>query len=757
MIQNSFSSLLLKIFLLFLVLIYFSAISSAQAQCLPPEATVLSGSCDSCFMAVVQVSDPNDPVNGVLNLEFTSFRGDGGSGGIPVTGIPSVVTGTTTLNIGVGNVNNFGTVQITITNSCCETTGVSLTNFSRSNKNNSIISKGTIHNSVKYIGNSCNVSGIQSVLLEKLDGTALEVNPTPLGNEITVNGIKYGGGVRFFPDAISPLGKPQKLIVKAKLANPQANIPIYFRSFDVDDSSGLFNNATNTGQDNQGPVVRSDGIPTEGKFDGFANGATASAITDTDGVASAVFIVTMQPGDNFKIVATTNQTLVDNTPPALIVSGQQIINLTNNQHPLPQQPDTGQLATPSEAVTSQLITVWRYLHVEVDSMLAPLSPNVLAASPMQINYIKGNIEEIIIIPTQSNLFLQTFFTDQVLRDASFDLQKTPLGAGRFENGNLTIGQSFSTTVGGNGEKQAVTGPFVQQQIPQIPCQLINTNGNTIASSIIQMRKGNISRTSNIPNSFSLSSIPRGAAQYNGGRIVVGGISFTIGQINGNTVELDTTVQQPPFNLPFIIFDDDQIVAPSLSYPQDFQLMQTSDLAQENLFATTYIKPIFDLPSSTTPFRANINDGEELTSQISSGKDNFSTNNFWVVYVQAGWQAATPNDMDPDELSRGITLGQTPAASLVSLLGSVISLETTRDTAATFGQILPHITQNLLNKITTVHECGHQLGAPDRPLGTNGGIMEEIPLRDSRYMHLSTFAFFVDRDQKTIRTRMRPMR
>jgi hypothetical protein len=598
-----------------------------------------------------------------------------------------------------------------------------------------------------------NIPKVESVLFENLDGTALDKNPI-LGNEITVNGKKLGGGVRFFPDATTPLGQPQKLKVKAKITPAQKDVPIYFRSYDVGDSSGLFSNSANTGQDNQGPTVRNDGIPLEGKFDGFATNATVSAMTDTSGIASVTFIVTMQPGDNFKVVATTDQNLVNNMSP-LSISAQDILDSTNNNMPLPKHPDMGEPPVmPAKALTSQLLTVWRYVHVEVDSMPAPLAPNLTPASPMQINYIKGNIEEIVIIPIQNNLFLQTFFTDQVLRDSSFDLQTTPAGTGRFENGNLTIGQSFSTTIGGNGEKQAVTGPFTQQNIPTISCEVATKKGNKITSSVLQMRKAN--SMNNAPDLFQISSTLSSPGQYNGGTITVAGISFTIDKVKGDIVELDTKVQQPPFKLPSVIFDDDQKNTPSLSYSQDFQLMQTSDLPQDNLFASTYIKPVFDLSSSTSPqFKANLGTPEEVVAQISSSKDNFSTNNFWVVYIQAGWQAATINDMDPDELSRSIVFGQTPGQSIV--LGSVISLETTRDTAVTFGQMLPHITQSLLNKITTVHECGHQFNVPDRSINSNGGIMEEIPIRDPRFQNISTFTFFVLQDQQTIRTRIRPVR
>lgn len=68
------------------------------------------------------------------------------------------IVGSATLTITVGNRDNFGTVQITITNSCCESTGVSLTNFSRPNRTSPTISKSNIRSQVSYIGNTYQVA-----------------------------------------------------------------------------------------------------------------------------------------------------------------------------------------------------------------------------------------------------------------------------------------------------------------------------------------------------------------------------------------------------------------------------------------------------------------------------------------------------------------------------------------------------------------------------------------------------------------------
>lgn len=757
MIQNSFSSLLLKIFLLFLVLIYFSATSSAQAQCLPPEATVLSGSCDSCFMAVVQVSDPNDPVNGVLNLEFTSFRGDGGSGGIPVTGIPSVVIGAATLSINVGNVNNFGTVQITITNRCCETTGVSLTNFSRSNKTNSIVSKGNIRGQVKYIGNTCQAPKIESVLLENLDGSALELNP-PLNNEITVNNKKYGGGLRFFPDAtssdpISPDSQPKRAIkVTAKVTPMQANVPIYFLSFDVDDSSGLFNNIANTGQDNQEALVRLNGFPKEGFFTGFPNGTPALVMTETDGRASVEFNVTMQPGDNFKIVATTNQSLVIN-PGLLTISGQQILNSTNNNLPLPKQPDmTEPSINPAETITSQLLTVWRKLHVEVDSMSAPPMPPAGDTDP-QRNYIKGDISAININANN----VQFFFVNQILRDGSKDIDfPGNMGFGRFQGGQLVIGSNTITinNITGNG------GQFIAKStITQIPCQLVNTRGNTSQAFIEQMIPGSTRPTTS--NVFILSQQVSAPGQYTGGQLIVAGKTFVISTITNKDVVLDNRITQPPFSLPFFLIDDDQMTAPTLSNMNHFSLMQDSDLPNDNRFAKAYIKPIYDLVNTPNPppFMKNLPtpnmSGMNLIQQLQSGREQTSTSSldYWTAYFQGAFQTDDTEDLDPD--IEPPSLGQTPFDRLTLgrfNYGCLIYFEACRDySSVCISAKFPAVTEQRTLATTVLHEAGHLFDLPEN----SGLIMTgSTPCSDPGWVNLS-FAIFSDTHLKMIRSTRNP--
>ncbi len=582
-----------------------------------------------------------------------------------------------------------------------------------------------------------NTTIIQSVSLETLDGNALDANPV-LGNEITFNGQTYGGGVRFFPDATSPLGQPQQLNVRVTTMPPTPNVTIYFRSFDVDDSSGLFTNTAHNGQDNKGPTVRNDGIPLEGSFDGVPAGTTPSAMTDNSGVAKIKFNTTMQPGDNFKIVASTRPSVISTN---LMVSGQKILNSTNNMLLMENN-----VAVAVDTLASDLLTVWRKVHVEYDAMPAPPLPS--STSTGDINYVKGNISQINIKQDINPLrFTQEFLTDQSLRDSSYDMGSSPVGNGRFENGSLIIGSSTIPLIG-NFSTRPVAAATTEAQLTPISCQVIDKKGNVINTGILEMIP---------PGSFRVSTNLTPPGQFNGGSIVVAGSTFIIDKVKDDMVDLDSKVRQPSFMLPFVLFDDDQTVASVLKYPDDFALMTNSDLPTENLFAKTYIKPVFDLTNVKTPhFRRNISNGSDLDAQITDGQDYFPTNNFWVLYVQAGWQPATANDMDPNDevLTRGATLGQTPNQSLVN--GSVIAVETIRDLVVNYKSKYSYLTMTLITKTTTVHECGHQFNLPDRDPSA-GGIMASFPISDPRTGQLSTYAFFNDDDQKIIRTRIKPVR
>jgi hypothetical protein len=149
------------------------------------------------------------------------------------------------------------------------------------------------------------------------------------------------GGKRIFPDRQTPddnnASVRRKVTVKARITPALENQTVYFRAFDADDPSS-----------DESPV---DGNDASGPAGGDNKGAghalsAASAQTDASGCASVEFTVSMQPGDNFKMFAS--------------LDGPALNSLTQDEA------DAG--SAPSGITQSEMLTVWRRLWLERDSM-----------------------------------------------------------------------------------------------------------------------------------------------------------------------------------------------------------------------------------------------------------------------------------------------------------------------------------------------------------------------------------------------------
>lgn len=574
---------------------------------------------------------------------------------------------------------------------------------------------------------------ISSVTFEQLNGVQLEDNPFPLGNEVMVNGQQYGGGNRFFPDATTSGGQPQReLIVKARINASQAGVPIYFRAFDVDDSTGLFTIVHN-GNDNQGPPLRPDGIPREGEFVGFHGQSVATAMTNSSGEATLHFLVTMQPGDNFKIAASNNPNSIAN----FAVSGQQIQEFPGG----PALIDSN-----AASVMSPLLTVWRYAHVEVDSMPDPPSDTAPGAdTDPERNFIKGTIMQITNRGDRLTLAPDQNVATLTLDDGSKNLSGNgqQRGDGRFQNGTITIGQLVGA-IRGNGINRDGTEFVDMQQAIRIPFSLTNGTQPQITGVIRELD----ATTRVITLDTSLGG---NARNYIGGTLIITGMTFTVSQASGSRV----TIMETP-SLRFLLTDDDQASTPFLVSPMPaqtnldgtaFELMQPSTDSKKNLFALAYIQPVYLGGGTTSPdFKRNMTGAADF-HQIRNAEDFQSDLNFWVLYLQGAFQERPTADVDPDFTTEGAALGVTdddPPASSVNLHGSAIFSETIRD-----FERKQNLATDLCLKLTTIHESGHQFGLPDIPASStiDGGIMKQGCPKGSLK--------FIPDHQKIIRMRLKP--
>lgn len=169
---------------------------------------------------------------------------------------------------------------------------------------------GTTHSVYAY---GIDLTGGQNKLLQnspksfKLDTRVSALTFEPISTlrirSVIDTNTNTGGGQRIFPDKDDPNANIDRYIhntvqVKALVTPAKQGVKVYFKSYDLDDPSANMlpiddDTGTNTGNDNRG-------MPKSGTL------GAVSALTDANGTATIDFTVTMQPGDNFAVAASTN-------------------------------------------------------------------------------------------------------------------------------------------------------------------------------------------------------------------------------------------------------------------------------------------------------------------------------------------------------------------------------------------------------------------------------------------------------------------
>ena len=165
--------------------------------------------------------------------------------------------------------------------------------------------------------------------------------------------------------------------------------------------------------------------PTTGHVPGKIECTTAS-----DGTATAAFKTTMQPGDNFAVAASLSSIYRDglNTNPS---SGTQLLNMDSNVIHISGETNEDQVP----GVRTEMLTVWRKLHIEVDSMGEATGNNVTG-------YMAENGK----VSTGTR-------TVQVTANP-------PLESNRFENGRMAIDGRFYPIVDATDTQDANTADTV---------------------------------------------------------------------------------------------------------------------------------------------------------------------------------------------------------------------------------------------------------------------------------------------------------
>jgi hypothetical protein len=135
--------------------------------------------------------------------------------------------------------------------------------------------------------------------------------------------------------------------------------------FDVDDP------------ENQAPAVDPNGTAGDDNI-GTNGGPTALTVpSDTDGFSRADIQLSTQPGDNFRIAAGCDRAWLD----SLVVDGTSVT-----------EPD-GETPSQFKGRVSDMVTVWRYLHLEVDTM-GPVHCNVLQGTVNALKSVRGGATQL---------------------------------------------------------------------------------------------------------------------------------------------------------------------------------------------------------------------------------------------------------------------------------------------------------------------------------------------------------------------------
>ncbi len=228
------------------------------------------------------------------------------------------------------------------------------------------------------------VQNVTSVTFEQIETDDLPISVNP--NE--------GGGFRIFADdkvPNDPMNR-RKIRVKAKYGQTVAGIDVYFQSYDMDDISSndpIIDPNGENGFDNK------DEIDPVGRFS-IPSGASGCELyagepelircqTNSLGEVSADFTVTRQPGDNFSIAASTHPLELGQ----ITVSGLALFKVNNEAVPL--------FCPNTTVCRTDVLTVWRRLHIEVDSMGVATENNV-SGTFSQTKKVGINTVEILVAP-----------------------------------------------------------------------------------------------------------------------------------------------------------------------------------------------------------------------------------------------------------------------------------------------------------------------------------------------------------------------
>jgi hypothetical protein len=245
------------------------------------------------------------------------------------------------------------------------------------------------------------VARIEVLWTNVVGNVALDTNPNA------------GDGLRVFTDRLTPTDGTARNVVRVRVRTtpPMAGQVVRLKSFDVDDPmypldpNDVFVD-TNDVSGAQGDDNR--GTPLAGQL------ASTLLTLNASGEALTNFTVTMQPGNNFRVAA------ILDTPGAQAHLDK--LHVTNSTAPFYVGPDSNPVRDFVGGI-SPMLTVWRKLHLEFDSMLAP------PASGPEAAYVNAKVTAI---------RLNQPVTGRSLLNVAYETISLEDGYGLYQRGRLEI-------------------------------------------------------------------------------------------------------------------------------------------------------------------------------------------------------------------------------------------------------------------------------------------------------------------------------
>lgn len=539
------------------------------------------------------------------------------------------------------------------------------------------------------------------------DSDTLDADPHSLG----------GTGVRVFPDARpgSPASR-DKVDCRVRLSvAPTCDLKVFCRSLDMDDPSNETGKVDPNDAPGHGPYCTGGPSYTEeednrgavggnkaGKIDGEASAGTlkvkeAAFAAGTQQV-DIEFQTTLAPGDNFAIAANGDKDYVvklrnrDGSDKGDVV----------NRDPGTNTGGTGKPILEQDRYRSPVLSVWRLLHIERDSMKAPGNTNQRA----------GNVTELTAGGTGKSRL--TVNVNLAAGDNSANLDDAPAnrGNGRFENGTILLTMSgppapAPIALVGNGNR------FVRaNSVVTLPFHAVDNDwfGNSTidgTTGLIYVSGGKTLVM--LDNITAHSETPIDWDDFAGGTITICGTTYAVTAAAG----ANFTLSIGAFSTPFVLHDDDV----DAGLPATLPLLGGEGGLMDSAYNPAYYLPAVDGgndpannqvgAAASVPFLPNGN-GAQHNAIATIGSAASEADNFWVVYTSGAWQYTVGSDDDPQ--SEGGTGGVCRSAVSNAEVGvggpaSWVFVETCRDRMA---NDVPPADVGLIAR-NAAHEIGHQCG------------------------------------------------